>query len=131
MSSPDRLVAEYLLAARADNTRRAYDSDLRHFQAWGGCLPSNPDEVARYITHHAGVLQPVTLRRRLAAIATVDKDLGLGDPTKHALVLRVIQSIEPRHGHLFINTLAEDDLRRSNALVGPEKETSPLRSTYT
>ncbi len=98
-SSPDPLVTEYLLAARAENTRRAYDADLWHFRAWGGHMPSNPDEIARYLAHHAGTLRPVTLRRRLAALATAHKDLGLADPTKHVLVLRVIQGIERRHGH--------------------------------
>jgi len=36
--SPDDLVAEYLTACRSDNTRRAYEIDLRDFAAWAGAF---------------------------------------------------------------------------------------------
>lgn len=45
----DPAVAEYLLAARAPNTHRAYAFDLADFQAWGGAIPCSPDDVARYV----------------------------------------------------------------------------------
>ena len=44
--SLDPLVAEYVLASRADNTRRAYDVDLRHFQKWGGHLSARMTDAA-------------------------------------------------------------------------------------
>ncbi len=78
---------------------RAYDADLRHFRVWRGHLPSDAEEVARYRAHHAEVLRSVALRRRRAALAIVHRDFGFTDPTKHTLVLRVIQGIEPRHSH--------------------------------
>ena len=31
----------FLAAATSDNTRRAYRSAIRHFQAWGGALPAD------------------------------------------------------------------------------------------
>jgi hypothetical protein len=56
------MVLHFIEAATAPNTRRAYDSDLKHFLAWGGALPASPDIVARYLAAHA------TLARHLVAI---------------------------------------------------------------
>ncbi len=119
-TSPDPLVAEYLLAARADNTNRAYDADLRHFRAWGGHLPSDPDEIVRYLAQHAGVLRPGTLYRRLAALATAHHDRGLPDPTKHPLVRRVMHGISRRHfcAPARVAPLLIDDLARIVAGLG-------------
>lgn len=94
----DDLVAEYLQASRADNTRRSYESDIRDFQSWGGHVPSSADEIARYIAERAQSLKPSTLHRRLAALAALHRDQALADPTKNPLVRRVMQGIERRHG---------------------------------
>ena len=91
-------VSMYLEAARAPNTRRAYDFDLEDFHAWGGHLPSSPDEVTRYLANRAGCLRPSSLRRRLAALASLHHDRGYPDPTKATLVRRVMQGIERTHG---------------------------------
>jgi integrase len=93
------LVSRYLLAARAQNTRKAYSADLRDFEAWGGSIPSRPDEIACYIAARAQTLSPSTLRRRLAGLATLHHDKGAPDPTKDPLVCRVMRGIERTHGH--------------------------------
>jgi hypothetical protein len=36
----DPKILEFIAAATAANTRSAYQSDLRHFLAWGGHLPA-------------------------------------------------------------------------------------------
>jgi len=46
-------VMDYVLAALADNTRRAYASDLRHFLGWGGTLPASDGMIAQYMVKHA------------------------------------------------------------------------------
>lgn len=94
----DPLVARYLLASRTYNTRRAYETDLRHFKSWGGTIPSAPDEIARYLACFAGKLKTSTLLRHLSAIASVHRDLELPDPTKAPLVVRVVQGIRRTHG---------------------------------
>lgn len=94
----DPLVAEYLAAARAPNTRRAYTIDIRDFQNWGGALPSTPEQVARYLAERARTLRPSTLKRRIAALASAHHDLGTSDPTKHPLVRQVMHGIERKHG---------------------------------
>jgi integrase len=117
---PDPLVSQYILAARAENTRRAYAADLRDFVAWGGHLPSTPDEIARYLARSAGRLQPVTLRRRLAALASAHRDEGLVDPTKHPLVRRVMQGIDRVHSgpQHQVSPLLIEDLARIIARMG-------------
>jgi len=97
-ATADALVAHYLDAARAPNTRRAYDFDLKDFGDWGGAVPASADDVARYLAERAAVLRPSTLRRRLAALASVHRDKSFPDPTKTTLVRRVLQGIERKHG---------------------------------
>src|SRR5690348_10640712 len=53
-----RNIDDYVAAATADNTRRAYRSDLRAFLSWGGNIPSVPETVAAYLVSHATTLSP-------------------------------------------------------------------------
>ena len=116
----DPAVAEYLLAARAPNTHRAYACDLADFAVWGGHIPSTPDEIARYIAQRACALRPSTLRRRLAALASIHRDRGVPDPTKATLVRRVVQGIERKHGTAVhqVAPLLIGDLTRIVATMG-------------
>jgi hypothetical protein len=54
----DPKILQFITAAIAENTRRAYDSDLRHFTAWGGHLPGTPEQIARYLADHAASSWP-------------------------------------------------------------------------
>lgn len=116
----DPAVAEYLLASRAPNTHRAYAFDLADFQAWGGSVPSSPEEIASYLASRAGQLRPSTLKRRVAALASAHRDQGYADPTKAVLVRRVIQDIERRHGKALrqVQPILIDDLARIVGLMG-------------
>ena len=63
-------VRELVREAHSENTRRAYRSDLRAFRKWGGDVPTNPHELARYIAEEGERLHPSpTIQRRLAAIS--------------------------------------------------------------
>jgi hypothetical protein len=62
-------VAGYVRDSLADNTRRAYQSDLRHFELWGGSLPASPKTVAAYLAAYADSLSVTTLIRRLASLS--------------------------------------------------------------
>lgn len=80
--------------ARADNTRKAYRSDWRHFEAWCAehgveALPAAPEAVALYIASIADDYKVTTLERRLASISQAHKTAGYESP---ALVSR-----EPLH----------------------------------
>jgi hypothetical protein len=64
----DPKVLELITAATAPNTLRAYESDIAHFLAWGGSIPSSPKIVAEYFAAHSDMLSVATLTRRLIAI---------------------------------------------------------------
>ena len=49
-------VANYVRDSLAENTRRAYLSDLGQFEAWGGSLPASPETIAAYLAAHADSL---------------------------------------------------------------------------
>lgn len=95
-TSDDRL-AFYLEAAQASSTRRAYLSDLRHFEAWGGSVPALSETVARYLADHAGQLAVSTLRRRVAALAWAHREVEIDDPTKSPIIRKLMRGIERHH----------------------------------
>ena len=100
MDEPDMSDARlefYIRAARAPNTRRAYATDLQHFNAWGGHIPATAQEVAQYLSDHAGKLAISTLRRRVAALAWAHRECEAEDPTKAVLVRKVVRGIERHH----------------------------------
>ena len=49
----DASVRQYIDAALADNTLRAYRADLQHFIAWCCVIPATPEQVASYLAQHA------------------------------------------------------------------------------
>lgn len=88
----------YLDAATRENTRRSYQSAVRHFEVeWGGHLPARPDSVARYLAEHAGQFTTNTLRQRLAALAHWHREHGFVDPTRAPLVRKVLKGIQTLH----------------------------------
>jgi integrase len=124
-AAPDALAAEtvqraraYLLAARADSTRRAYANDWVHFTDWCtsqhdegggllGYLPAAPETVAIYLAEHAGTLKVATLIRRCSAISAVHQAAGHPSPTASPLVRTTLAGIRRVHG---ISPAAKDPL---------------------
>jgi site-specific recombinase XerD len=88
----------YLHAATSQNTRRAYQSDIRHFISCGGRLPSSADELLRYLQENATALNPRTLKRRLVAIKHWHTYQGFPDPTAHPLIRKTLSGILHIHG---------------------------------
>lgn len=113
---------DYLQAATPLNTRRAYASDLRHFQAWGGRIPASEVMVAEYLAAHADQLAPATLARRLAAIAKAHRVHGLPSPTGSALVRATLRGIRRVHGRppRQAAPLLPDDLRAIVSTLGDD-----------
>jgi integrase len=89
----DPNIQEFVTAAIAPNTRRAYTSDLQHFRAWGGRVPASPQQVASYLAHHARTLSTATLARRLAAIARAHATAGYPNPAADHLVRATFRGI--------------------------------------
>jgi site-specific recombinase XerD len=69
----------YQIAATSDNTRRAYQADIRHFETWGGQLPATTEAVLRYLHAFAETLNPRTLSRHITALK---QWVGLPIPSK-------------------------------------------------
>lgn len=94
MSNLDR----YLVAAERENTRRSYDSAVRHFEVeWKGLLPATASTLAEYLSHFASTLSINTLRQRLAALSRWHTDNGFQDPTKSPLIRQVFKGIRTLH----------------------------------
>jgi integrase len=97
-SSTDPKILEFITAATAPSTRRAYQSDSSHFLAHGGTIPATPEQVARYLVDHAAVLSMATLARRLVAIRITHVARGFTDPTRSELVRLTFRGIRRKHG---------------------------------
>ena len=78
----DPKILEFVAAATAPNTRRAYQSDLSHFIGWGGCVPATSEQLARYLADHAASLSMATLARRLAGIRAAHVEREYPDPSQ-------------------------------------------------
>jgi integrase len=116
----DAKVLEFLQAAKAPNTRRAYECDEGHFLAWGGQIPATEVHVVRYLADHAGRLAIATLTRRLVAIRLAHVVRGLPDPTKSELVRLTFRGIRRKHGQpqRRVAPLLPDDLRAIISSLG-------------
>ena len=90
-------VKQYVTAAFAANTLRAYHSDLAHFRAWGGRIPATPASVAKYLASQAGSLSAATLSRRVVAISHAHQQRNLPSPTMHPLVRSTMKGIRRLH----------------------------------
>jgi integrase len=97
---------EYILAAKAQATRRAYASDWRHFMLWCAvndlaALPATPSTVALYLTSLAKPpagekpRKAATITRRLTAINAAHKEEGLDSPAtmNHRVVADTLHGI--------------------------------------
>lgn len=106
-----RAAREYAGAARAPNTLKAYDSDVRDFSTYckvklGGAspLPASPETVALYITDMAQDepagrgLAASTINRRLASISAWHKRAGHPSPTEDRLVRETMRGIRRKKG---------------------------------
>jgi integrase len=80
------------------STRRAYLSDLAHFENWGGSLPSTDKTLAFYLASHAETLSVATLVRRLTSISKVHEARGYASPARSSLVRATLRGINRRQG---------------------------------
>ena len=83
----------YLVASYAENTRRAYETDVSHFKRWGGRIPATPEQLSRYLAFYAGRLAYATLSRRISAIHREHAARGLPSPARSELVRATLRGI--------------------------------------
>jgi integrase len=92
--------------------RRAYLSDLAHFEGWGGCIPASDTMVASYLAAHAETLSVATLVRRLSSISKAHAARGVANPVRAELVRATLRGIRRRRGtaQREAKPLLKDDL---------------------
>lgn len=88
----------YITAATSNNTRKAYASDIRHFENWGGQLPTTTATILTYLQTFATQLNPRTLARRLTALKNWHTYQAFPDPTQHPIVSKMLTGIMRTHG---------------------------------
>jgi integrase len=92
----------YAEAAKAANTRRAYRSDWKAFEAWCAsrnvtALPAYPNTVLAFLVEHAGKVRVSTLQRRLSAIREAHLYRGIKLDTSSAAFRDVWRGIRRTH----------------------------------
>jgi integrase len=88
----------FLNAATSSNTRRTYQSAIRHFLGWGGMLPADEGTVLRYMVAFADVHNPRTLAIRLTALSRWHVHQGFRDPTTDSTVRKTLTGIAREKG---------------------------------
>ena len=96
---------EYIRAAKAQATLRAYRADWRHFENWCrekgfSALPATPDTVAFYLGELGQTHRAATLARRLTSMNKVHRAAGHPAPAlvEHLAVGETLKGIRRRHG---------------------------------
>lgn len=77
----------------SEASRRAYKADMAHYEAWGGAIPSSPEQIAEYLANLAETMTVATLQRRLASLAKAHRAIGVDDPTKTEIVKSTMRGI--------------------------------------
>jgi integrase len=98
LSNASASIAKYASAAVAENTRRAYQGDLRDFIDFGGAIPCTPADLAGYIAERAALHSPFTIARRVVGISRAHTSQGFIDPAKNDLVRAVLRGVRRSHG---------------------------------
>lgn len=89
----DNRVREFLSNSLSPASRRAYSADRAHYSAWGGTIPSSPQQVAEYLAELASTMRVATLQRRMASLAKAHRAIGVDDPTKSEIVKSTMRGI--------------------------------------
>lgn len=94
----------YAEQATAENTRRAYSADWRHFVAWcdtraAQSLPADVATVAAYLADCAEQYKLATVERRLTSISKAHQLASVPNPTKTEQIHLVIKDIRRALGH--------------------------------
>jgi len=77
----------------SEGTKRAYQSDLAQYEAWGGIIPSTPEMVAQYLAASTKEMKVATLQRRLASISKAHAALGVENPCRSEIVKATMRGI--------------------------------------
>jgi integrase len=91
-------VLDYVRSSVADNTRRAYSSDIQRFLDWGGSIPSAPEVIANYLAARAKSHSTATLSRWLSSISKAHTLRGVDSPCQNEYVRATYRGVKRTHG---------------------------------
>lgn len=119
----------YLQLATSNNTRKAYRSDIKQYEMWGGKLPATPELVVNYLQAQAASKNSRTLARRLIAIRHWHNYQGFPDPTAHPLVAKTMIGITRTHGKPKEKALPllPEDLQKMVTLLAQDSSLITIR----
>lgn len=114
-------VRRFLSESVSLNSRRAYNSDLRRYFAWGGEVPATPITVATYLAAHATTHSVSTLQRWLATLSRAHAAIGHIDPTKLEPAKSTMRGIRRSRNEvsLIAAPLLRDELFAALDVMGP------------
>ena len=115
---------DFIKAAKAPNTIRAYRSDWRHFEEWARehgrlALPAAAETLLAYLTDLAAVAKVSTLERRIASISQAHQMAGHEPPTRAMAVRALMAGIRRSKGVApkTKTALLTEDLRAMLAIL--------------
>ncbi len=128
LSSFSTIADRFIAASQSNATKRAYVSDLKHFFANGGAIPSSPAVLAEYLAKCAEKLSVATIERRLTAIHKAHLEKSLQSPAQSETVKRVMQGIRRTLGtkQRQVQPMVKDDLLA--ALVMIDRQKMPVKA---
>ena len=88
----------YFKASVSENTLASFKADLRYFLKQGGVFPAKPADLARFLEDNAHTRNPRSLRRMLSSLSHLHILKGYEDPTKEAVITKIMKGIFRKHG---------------------------------
>lgn len=89
-SDVQRLIA----ASLSEGTKKGYQQDIAHFEAWGGSIPASAETIAAYLADLATSYKTATIVRRVTALSKAHDAMGAINPTKSELVRATLRGIK-------------------------------------
>ncbi len=94
------------------NSRIALEADLKHFENWGGSVPSTVEQMIEYVLYHEGKYTVATLKRRLASLSKLHNIRGYNNPISSEMVKMAVKGFTREHGkpQYQVKPLLKEDL---------------------
>lgn len=92
------LPLSYWQMATSQNTRKAYQADIRRLIRHGIVLPMTTETLLHYLESQAETINPRSLKRHLVAIKNWHTYQGFTDPTSHPIIKKTLLGISKTHG---------------------------------
>ena len=87
-------VQRFIAASLSDGTKKGYQQDIAHFEAWGGSIPASAETIAAYLADIATSYKTATIVRRVTGLSKAHDAMGAANPTKSELVRATLRGIK-------------------------------------